>query len=76
MTKFIELHSYGYDSPILVNVDSIAYVEVDYSGTMVYLRCSTIKSHDKSGTIDKIEGLIKNIRVIESYAKVKSLIEE
>ena len=76
MTKFIELHSYGYDSPILVNVDSIAYVEVDYSGTMIYLRCSTIKSHDKNGTIDKIEGLVKNLRVIESYAKVKSLIEE
>lgn len=76
MTKFIELHSYSYEYPIFINVDSIAYVEEEYKGTNIYLRCHTLKTHDKNGVIDKIEGLVKNIRVIESYAKVKSLIEE
>lgn len=75
MTKFIELHS-GHSAPILINVDSIAYVEEDYIGTLVYLRCHTIKSNEKGGVINKIEGEVKKLRVIESYAKVKSLIEE
>lgn len=76
MTKFIELHSYGYKTPVLINVESIAYVEGDYRGTSIYLRCHMIKSNDKNGIINKVEGLVKNLRVIESYAKVKSLIEE
>ena len=76
MTKFIELHTYGYNISIFINVNSIAYIEGDYRGTNVFLRFQTIKSHDKNGTIDKIETTMKNLRVVENYAKVKSLIEE
>lgn len=76
MTKFIELHSLYYKTPIFVNVDSIAYIEEGYRGLSIYLRCQAISSHEKGGMVDKIEGVLKHLEVTESYAKVKSLIEE
>lgn len=76
MTKFIELHSDFYNNPILINVDSIAYVENRERGVRVCLRCQTLSSHETGGLISRIDGILERFDVTESYAKVKSLIEE
>lgn len=76
MTKFIELHSDFYNKPILINVDSIAYVETRERGVRVYLRCHTISSRETGGMVSRIDGTLQKFDVAESYAKVKSLIEE
>ena len=76
MTKFIELHSDYYNKPILINVDSIAYVETRERGVRVCLSCHTISSRETGGIVSRIEGTLQKFDVTESYAKVKSLIEE
>lgn len=76
MTKFIELHSYYNNKPILINVDSIAYVGIYEHCVCVYLRCHTISSRETGGLVSRIEGTLQKFDVAESYAKVKSLIEE
>lgn len=78
MTKFIELHSFFSNKPILINVDSIAYIDegIREHGVSVYLKCYTISSRETGGMVSRIDGKLKLIEVAESYAKVKSLIEE
>lgn len=75
MTKFIELHTYN-NSPIYINLESIAYIEEDYQGVMVHFNTLQISSKEKGGMLNKIETSLKRILVTESYSKVKSLIEE
>lgn len=76
MTKFIELHSSYYGTPLYVNVDAIAYVDEYRGGTRIILRTEKISSHEKGGVVDKIESKMESLIVIESYSKVKSLIDE
>lgn len=78
MAKFIEVHSFYGKGRILINVDSIAYIEGlnSENGASIYLNCSSVSSREKSGIINKIDGPLKNIIVIEKYSKLKSLIEE
>jgi hypothetical protein len=75
MTKFIELHTYN-NSPIYINLESIAYIQEEYQGVMVYFNTMQISSKEKGGMLNKIETSLKRILVTESYSKVKSLIEE
>lgn len=75
MTKFIELHTYN-NSPIYINLESIAYIQEEYQGVMVYFNTIQISSKEKGGMLNKIETSLKRILVTESYSKVKSLIEE
>lgn len=75
MTKFIELHTYN-NSPIYINLESIAYIQEEFQGVMVYFNTMQISSKEKGGMLNKIETSLKRILVIESYSKVKSLIEE
>lgn len=75
MTKFIELHTYN-NSPIYINLESIAYIQEEFQGVMVYFNTIQISSKEKGGMLNKIETSLKRILVTESYSKVKSLIEE
>lgn len=75
MTKFIELHTYN-NSPIYINLESIAYIQEEFQGVMVYFNTMQISSKEKGGMLNKIETSSKRILVTESYSKVKSLIEE
>jgi|GEM_PF-4417113 len=75
MPRFIELHTYN-NSPIFINLDSVAYIEEDYQGVMVYFNTMQISSKEKGGMLNKIETSLKRILVTETYSKVKSLIEE
>lgn len=75
MTKFIELHTHYHD-PVFINVDAIAYMEEEYNGLRIFLRGQIISTHEKNGVVNKLDGNMKYIDVTESYAKVKSLIEE
>ena len=75
MTKFIELHTYN-NSPIYINLESIAYIQEEYQGVMVYFNTIQISSKEKGGMLNKIETSLKRILITESYSKVKSLIEE
>lgn len=75
MTKFIELHTYN-NSPIYINLESIAYIQEEFQGVMVYFNTMQISSKEKGGMLNKIETSLKRILVTESYSKVKSLIEE
>lgn len=76
MTKFIELHSSYYGTPLYINVDAIAYIEEYHEGTQVFLHTIKIGSHERQGVMDKVESKIDSFFVIESYSKVKSLIDE
>ena len=75
MPRFIELHTY-HNVPIYINLESIAYIQEEYQGVMVYFNTMQISSKEKGGMLNKIETSLKRILVTESYSKVKSLIEE
>lgn len=75
MPRFIELHTY-HNVPIYINLESIAYIQEEYQGVMVYFNTMQISSKEKGGMLNKIETSLKKILVTESYSKVKSLIEE
>ena len=74
MSKFIELHTYN-NSPIYINLESIAYIEEDYQGVMVYFNTMQISSKEKGGMLNKIETSLKRILILESTYK-KCLREE
>lgn len=75
MPRFIELHTY-HNVPIYINLESIAYIQEEYQGVMVYFNTMQISSKENKGMLNKIETSLKKILVTESYSKVKSLIEE
>lgn len=75
MVKFIELHTYN-NNPIYINLDTVAYIEEEYQGVMIYINAIQISSKEKGGMLNKLETSLKKILVTESYSKVKSLIEE
>lgn len=75
MSRFIELHTY-HNVPIYINLESIAYIQEEYQGVMVYFNTMQISSKENKGMLNKIETSLKKILVTESYSKVKSLIEE
>lgn len=75
MVKFIELHTYN-NNPIYINLDTVAYIEEEYQGVMIYINAIQISSKEKGGMLNKLETSLKRILVTESYSKVKSLIEE
>lgn len=75
MVKFIELHTYN-NNPIYINLDTVAYIEEEYQGVMIYINTVQISSKEKGGMLNKLETSLKRILVTESYSKVKSLIEE
>lgn len=62
--------------PIYINLESIAYIQEEFQGVMVYFNTMQISSKEKGGMLNKIETSLKRILVTESYSKVKSLIEE
>lgn len=76
MTKFIELHIFHTGIPVYVNVDSIVYMVERNTALRIYLNVQTISTHENSGMVKKIDGEAEHIDVQESYAKVKSLIED
>ena len=76
MPKFIELHLSYYGQPIYINVDTISYFYEDGGVVYIYLIVPTISSSESGGTIKKVEGKPKFFTVTESYAKIKSLIED
>lgn len=75
MPRFIELHTY-HNVPIYINLESIAYIQEEYQGVMVYFNTMQISSKENGGMLNKIETSLKKILVTESYSKIKSLIEE
>lgn len=75
MPRFIELHTY-HNVPIYINLESIAYIQEEYQGVMVYFNTMQISSKENKGMLNKIETSLKKILVTESYSKIKSLIEE
>ena len=75
MVKFIELHTYN-NNPIYINLDTVAYIEEEYQGVIIYINAIQISSKEKGGMLNKLETSLKKILVTESYSKVKSLIEE
>ena len=76
MPKFIELHLSYYGQPIYINVDTISYFYEDGGVVYIYPTVPTISSSESGGTIKNVEGKIKSFAVTESYAKIKSLIED
>lgn len=76
MTKFIELHSSYYGTPLYINVDAIAYIQEYDDCTQVFLRAIKMGSHERGGVMDKVESKIESLVVSERYSKVKSLIDE
>ena len=75
MPRFIDLHTY-HNVPIYINLESIAYIQEEYQGVMVYFNTMQISSKENKGMLNKIETSLKKILVTESYSKIKSLIEE
>lgn len=75
MPRFIELHTY-HNVPIYINLESIAYIQEEYQGVMVYFNTMQISSKENKGMLNKIETSLNKILVTESYSKIKSLIEE
>ena len=75
MAFFIELTS-TYDHPVLINVDSIAYIEPYDSGAKIHLGVSRITSSDKGGTIRSVSGYSETVYVKESYQVVKRKLNE
>ena len=76
MPKFIELHLSYYGQPIYINVDTISYFYEDGGVVYIYLTVPTISSSESGGMIKKVEGKTMSFTVTESYAKIKSLIED
>ena len=76
MTKFIELHLYHSGIPMYINIDSIVYIQEHNGVLRIYLKVQTISTHENGGHINRIDGRLENIDVQESYAKVKTLIED
>ena len=71
MTKFIELHCKDNGNPILLNVDSIAFIEKDSND--VYI-CFTMQRITSSG--NNVSSLVYREKVSESYYQIKQKIEE
>ena len=76
MIKFIELHIYHSGIPVYVNVDSIVYMVERNMTLYIYLNVQTISTHENGGMVNRIDGKAEHIEVQESYAKVKSMIED
>lgn len=76
MAKFIELHIRQYSNPIYINVDAILYFQEIRGILRIYTRNQMLSSSENSGKISRIEGALKYFDVIESYSKVKSMIED
>lgn len=75
MAYFIELTS-TYEHPILLNVDSVTYIEPSDGGTRIHIGVSRISSSDNSGVIRSVSGSSETIYVKESYQIVKRKINE
>lgn len=75
MAYFIELTSI-YDHPVLVNVDSVAYIEPYNEGSRIHISVSHISSSDSSGSIRSVSGSSETVYVKESYQVVKRKIYE
>lgn len=76
MAYFIELTS-KYEYPVLINVESIAYIQSDHDdGSMIKLCVSHITSSDSSGSIRSVSGGSETIYVKESYQVVKRKLNE
>ena len=76
MANFIELTS-TYDHPVLINVESIAYIEPAHDdGAMISMCVSHISSFDSSGSIRSVSGSSETIYVKESYQVVKRKLSE
>ena len=71
MAKFIELHCKENGNPILVNVDSIAFIENDSDG--VYI-CFTMQRISSSG--NSVSSHVYREKVSETYFQIKQKIEE
>lgn len=77
MAYFIELTS-TYDHPVLINVDSVAYIEPygENKGSIIHISVSHVTSSESSGTIRSVSGSSETIHVKESYQVVKRKINE
>lgn len=71
MAKFIELHCKENGNPILVNVDSIAFIEKDSND--VYI-CFTMMRTSSSG--NSVSSHVYREKVSETYYQIKQKIEE
>ena len=71
MAKFIELHCKDNGNPILLNVDSIAFIEKDSND--VYM-CFTMQRITSSA--NSVSSFVYREKVSESYYQIKQKIEE
>lgn len=70
MASFIELTS-TYNHPVLINVDSISYIEPSEDGSKIHLCVSSINSSENGGTLRSVSGYAQVVYVKESYIMVK-----
>lgn len=70
MPSFVELTS-NFGHPVLVNADSISYIEPYNNGSKIHLGTSKVTSSDNSGTIRSVSGSSEVIYVKESFLAVK-----
>ena len=75
MAYFIELTS-TYNHPVLINVDSVAYIEPHNEGSRIHISVSHISSSESSGSIRSVSGSSEIVYVKESYQVVKRKINE
>lgn len=73
MARFIELHETIRDNePIFVNIDTIAFVspDEDIDGCSIVFCCTHLSSNQRTSSMMEVK------HVVESYQKVKELINE
>ena len=71
MTCFIELHKANSEEPILVNVDSIGFIEAYNEGTSIlHLRSTFVTSSNGD-----VRGFMETLYISESYDAIKTKIK-
>lgn len=75
MAYFIEFTSI-HNHPVLMNVDSIAYIEPYDDGSRIHVSVCRISSSEGSGSIRSVNGSSEIVYVKESYQVVKRKINE
>lgn len=77
MARFIELHENNRPAtPILINVDSIAFITPDNNGCFLHFACTCLSSSNNGSSIYSVSSNMEVRHVKESYNQVKAKLDE
>lgn len=77
MARFIELHENARPAtPILINIDSVAFITPDNNGCYLHFACTRLSSSNNGNGLYSIGSMMEVRHVKESYNQVKAKLDE